>query len=452
MTSPTHSVDTVIIGAGLSGLRTADLLHRQGRSIVVLEARDRVGGRTHSDTFHGARFDIGGQWIGPSQRRALALADELGLRRFPTPTGGDQLLQLENRLIRYSGLIPPLPLHSLGALQAAIWAIESRAARVPAGDPAAAPLAREWDEHSLRSWCERYIPTSTARDLIYLTARSILSAEPEEVSFLYFLHYIRNAGAIDPLIQTRGGAQHWRFVNGAQSISHALAHRLEGHVHLGCPVSRVEWSSDGATVSAGGHSYACMNVVMTMPPPHRTAISFAPALPAHYGNLAQRMPMGHTIKALAFYRQPFWRSAGLSGEAASFHGLLSFTFDNSSHDDSVHALVAFANGRNAARVAAMPDAQRRSTILEALALLFGPQALEPYDFVAHDWNHETWGAGCPVAVSGPGTLTGYGEGLRTPIGPIHFAGTESASQWCGFMEGALESAERVVEELARRTP
>jgi monoamine oxidase len=443
----TTTADVIVIGAGLSGLRTADLLTRAGLDVQVLEARDRCGGRTRSEVIHGAHFDIGGQWVGPTQRRVLALGDELGLTRFPTPCTGDQLLRFNGRTVRYSGMIPSLPVHTLAVVQAAIWAIEKRARNVPAGRPAEARNAQQWDRHTILSWCEKYIPSSDARDLIYLTARSILSAEPEEVSFLYFLHYIKNAGAIDPLVTTEGGAQQWRFVEGAQSLSDQLASRLPNPVHLGEPVLRIEQKMGRAFVHTSAGEYSARAVVVTTAVSHRGTIAYEPPLPPAWSNLSQRMPMGHTIKCLAFYDRPFWREAGLSGESSSFHDLLAFTFDNSSHDDSVYCLVGFVNGKKAAELCHLSEPDQQQAVLDALATLFGPDALLATDFIAHDWNSETWGAGCPVAVSGPGTLTGQGHALYQSTGRIHFAGTESASQWGGFMEGALQSAERVAEEV-----
>jgi monoamine oxidase len=446
------SPDVVVIGAGISGLQTARLLQQRGARVLVVEARDRVGGRTLSTSLQGARFDLGGQWVGPTQPRVLALADRLGMARFETHHSGRKLLDLRGRLRTWQGEIPSLPLPSLAILQLALNRIDRLSRRMALGRPWEDERSAPLDELTIAAWCERHLPSRDVRDLVALTVRSVLSMEPEEVSFLWFLHYVRNAGGVDPLIQTQGGAQQWRFVDGAQGISLGLADALgPDHLWLDAPVQRVVPADDGRLEvhagALGDRRVAARRVVVAMAPPLVQRITFEPMLSPNRVLLQQRMPMGYTIKYLATYPRAFWRAAGWSGESAGWDGLLSFTFDNTSHDGQVPCLVGFVNGRRAMELSRLDATERQAQVLAALARYFGPEAAQPVYFHEQDWNREPWSMGCPVASAGPGTLRGLGPELRAPQGAIHFAGTETATEWCGFMEGALQAAERCSEEV-----
>jgi monoamine oxidase len=445
-----HMHDVVVIGAGVAGLRAAMLLQEKGLDVVVVEARDRVGGRTLSADLHGARFDYGGQWVGPTQTRLLALASQLGMNTFPTWDTGRKVLDLNGKVLTYSGDIPRLSMAALAVLQTTIYRLNAMSRAVPGGRPQDAAKAEEWDRQTVAAWCERNIPLRDVRDMVGLTVRSILSAEPEEVSFLYFLHYVRNAGSVEPLISTKNGAQQSRFVEGAQTISLRLAERLGERVRLGFPVYDIDDAGNHVTISGPAGQVQARRAIIAVPPPMAGRIRYARPLPTSRDLLTQRMPMGYTIKCMAFYDRAFWRASGFSGESASFSGPLAFTFDNTSADGSVPCLVGFFNGRKGNEWGSQPFEARKQMFVDTLARYFGPLAYEATDYREHDWNQELWSCGCPVATSGPGTLAGYGAAMREPVGNLHWAGTETAGEWCGFIEGALESAERVAAEIPAR--
>jgi len=157
--------------------------------------------------------------------------------------------------------------------------------------------------------------------------------------------------------------------------------------------------------------------------------------------------MGSTVKVLATYKRAFWREQGLSGEAVGTSGMLSVAFDNTSRNGSVACLLAFVVGGAARRFSRMPREERREQVLDELARFFGPEAKTPIDYAEMDWGEEEYSGGCPFGNVPPGVLTACGTALRAPVGRIHWAGTETARQCMGYMEGALESGDRAADEV-----
>lgn len=436
--------DVVVVGAGLAGLRTASLLAADGFDVVVLEARDRVGGRTKTTQVEGATIDLGAQWLGAGQPRLRALADELGVETFPTFHRGDKLVETAGRVSRYGGTIPALPVLSLLSLEATLRRTERALGPVAAGEPWASPSARDVDRISLGQWRAQTLPPGPGREVFDLAMRIVFGAEPEEVSLLYALNYAKSAGGLMPLVEVEDGAQQDRFVTGAASLSERLAAGLD--VRLDTPVERIEQHADHVVVQGVEARF----VVVAVPPPLARRIAWEPPRPAAREQLAQRSPMGATIKVFAFYETAFWRDQGLSGEAISDTEPACFAIDASQADGSHPALLSFLVGSSARRWGQETPEVRQAAVLEQLARWFGPAARSPIAVREKDWAQTPWSRGCPIAFMTPGTLTDFGPALRQPVGRVHFAGTETAREWCGFLEGALESAERVTDELRSR--
>jgi monoamine oxidase len=439
-------VDVIVVGAGLAGLTTARHLALGGASVLVLEANDRVGGRTLSQSIGKGVFDLGGQWIGPTQRRMRRLVDELSLRTFRTHTEGERLFVQDGRRATYRGTIPPLPLHTLLTVHAAFRAIEQRRLLVPTASPERAGSAASWDSMTLATWARRRIPFAAARDAFAAACRVVFGAELAELSLLHFLFYVNAAGGIEPLLEVEGGAQETRFLEGAQEISRRLAERLgDGRVVLSTPVLAIDQSGPTVVVRTLRGDYGARRVVVAVPPAIASRIAFHPALPADRDQLTQRVPMGSTIKAIALYDEPFWRRAGLSGECVFTSGPVSVIFDNTSGEQA--SLLGFLVGHNAREWGARPAADRRRAVLSSFVQAFGPAAAEPTSYLEKDWSTEPYIRGCPVGSPTLGTLTSVGHALRASIGKLHFAGTETALEWNGYMDGAVESGERVATEV-----
>lgn len=441
-------VDVVVVGAGLAGLTCARELAEAGREVVVLEARDRVGGRLLNHALaDGTVVEAGGQWIGPTQRRMAKLVADLGLETFPTYNTGDHLLRFGTTAARYRGTIPrisPLVLADMGRAQSRF---DRLARRVPLEAPWAADRAEEWDAQTFATWIRRNVRTAKGRALFELYSEAVFAAEPADFSLLHALFYTHSGGGVDVLSGTRGGAQQDRFVGGSQLAALGLAERLGDRVRLGAPVRRVEHRDDGVTVLADSVLVTARHLVIAVPPTLSTRIAYEPALPAYRDQLTQRVPAGSVIKCNVVYDTPFWRAEGLTGQATGDRGPVKLTFDNSPPSGSPGVLLGFLEGTHARRATRMTPEDRRHAVLECLAEFFGPQARQPVEYVELDWSVEEWTRGCYGAHFPTGVWTEYGPALRAPIGPIHWAGAETATVWNGYMDGAVQSGERAAAEI-----
>ena len=440
--------DVVVVGAGIAGLVAARRLESAGASVLVLEARDRVGGRILNGRVAGTVVELGGQWVGPGQDRVLALLGELGLETFPTFEDGDSLLDLDGRTSRYSGTIPRVGVGTLLDIAQARFRLERKARRLDPAAPWTAKDAEELDAITLGEWIERGMRTETARKLLRLAARTVWGADPAEMSLLHALHYMRCAGGLDPLIDTEGGAQQDRIAGGSGLIAERLAAGLGDRVRLESVVEAIHDTGDGVRVTSGGDELLAGRVIVTVPPVLRAAIRFegAPDSAAHQA-LPAAAPQGRLIKCVAAYPEPFWRRQGLCGEAVSDAGPVCLTFDNSPPDGTPGLLLGFVGGPDADAFAGLGADARRDEVLSAFVRLFGTDAAEPIDYAEQDWSRERWSAGGPVFVLPPGTWTRHGRGFRDPLGRVHWAGTETADRWAGFIDGAVSSGERAAAEV-----
>ncbi len=445
-----QTVDVVVVGAGLAGLCAARELVQAKRSCVVLEARDRVGGRTLSQPLSGDVVDTGGQWIGPKQHRLAALARELGVATFPQYHTGRKLLSWGGKLTTYDGDLPRFSIFTQLDLLRLDRKLKRMAGTLPPDAPWKAPLAEQWDAMTLETWKQRNTMTSGARLFVDLVTRAVLTSEPRDVSLLYFLSYLRWGHGLEHLISIKGGAQHERFVGGAQQLSHKLADGLAPRVVLGAPVRSIEQTADDLTVRSDAGVYRSKAAIVAVPPLLAGRIHYAAPLPSTRDQLTARLPMGSVIKYIAAYERPFWREAGFSGEVVSDTGITVTTFDDSSPDASHPALVTFSDGQAARDWSDRSPDERRAAVLAEFVRFFGPQAGTPTAFVEKNWNTDPWSGGCYVGVAGPGTLTAFGEALRAPCGRIHWAGTETATEWMGYLDGAIQSGERAAAEVLAR--
>jgi monoamine oxidase len=441
-------VDVIVVGAGLAGLVAARQLVAAGRSVLVIEARDRVGGRTVNASIGAGKVtEMGGQWVGPTQERLLALAAELGVETFPTYHEGRNLLDLRGKIRRYKGTIPRLAPHVLLDIDRARRKVRRAAGRVPADAPWSAPKAEELDSKTLATWLRKAARTKKARSLLEIAIGTVMGTGTAEPSALWMLSYVSSAGGFDALIDVEGGAQQDRFVGGSQRISQRLAEELGEAVVLAAPVRRISQDGAGIDVEAEGVQARAQRAIVAVPPPLAGRISFAPSLGGRRDQLTQRMAHGALTKCAAVYSEPFWRAKGLSGQAVSDSGTVSTTFDNSPPDGSPGILLGFIAGAEAVRHARRSEADRRRVVLECFERLFGEQAAKPGIYLETAWAEEEWSRGGPVCSFAPGALVHCGEALRQPAGRIHWAGAETATVWCGYMDGAVRSGERAAEEV-----
>jgi monoamine oxidase len=252
------------------------------------------------------------------------------------------------------------------------------------------------------------------------------------------------------LISIKGGAQQERFVGGAQQLSERLADALAPRVVLRAPVRAIEQNAQSVVVHSDAGAYRGRLAIVAVPPLLAGRIRYAAPLPAKRDQLTARMPMGSVIKYVVAYERPFWREAGFSGEAVSDTGITVTTFDDSSHDARHPALVTFSDARAAREWSDRTPDERRAAVLAEFVRFFGPSAATPVAFVEKNWNDEPYSGGCYAGVTGPGALVAFGEALRQPCGRIHWAGTETATEWMGYLDGAIQSGQRAAAEVRAR--
>lgn len=438
--------EVVVVGAGLAGLSAARRLDEQGVDVHVLEARDRVGGRTLSEEVGGERVDLGAQWIGPDQGHVHELVDDLGVETFDQYVDGEAQFRADGETRRHEDAIRALPRTAQLNLLYAVRRLNQKSRQVPLDVPHEAPEAESWDATTVASWRDSVLKVGAARDAFDAVFRAVFGCEPRELSLLYFLFYINAAGGYASLTSVEGGAQQTRLVGGTQQLSQGLADELGDRVHLGAPVRAIDHGDD-VTVHADGLTATGERAIVAIPPALAGRITYDPALPAWRDGLTQRTPMGNVVKCVAAYEEPFWRSRGLSGEVVDAEGPVGLVYDDSPADGSAGALVGFLFGDDARALADADEAERREVVLSAFADHFGRRAAEPEAYTDQAWASERFSRGCYAGNMGPGTLSSYGDVLREPVGRLHWAGTETAEEWYGYMDGAISSGKRAAAEV-----
>ncbi|KUI31060.1 monooxygenase [Mycobacterium sp. IS-1496] len=447
MTAPAGA-DVVVVGAGFAGLTAARELTRRGHDVVVFEGRDRVGGRAYTTTVAGIPVDLGATFIGPTQDAVTALAAELGCDTVRTYSRGKNLIRWRGRVRSYRSTVPRLSIIELLDVSRIQWRFERLCKQIPLAAPWTAASAHRLDDLSLEQWLRSVHASASTRDLMAIMSRVTWGCEPDAVSMLHAARYVKAAGGIGCMLDVEGGAQQDRFPGGVQEIASRMAAELGDRVRTGAPVRRVERDADGTLhVHTDTGRTTARAVIVAIAPAHREAITFEPRLPAGYTDLAAHWPQGRLSKAYAAYDRPFWREGGCSGEALSDEGPVFITFDVSPSDDGPGILLGFTD---AAAFDVLSPEERRTRALAGFAALFGDAAAAPIDYVDHLWGAEAFAPGGPTAAVPPGAWTAYGQWLRTPADGIHWAGTETADRWTGFLDGAVRSGQRAAAEVHER--
>jgi monoamine oxidase len=443
-----------VVGAGLAGLTAARKLHRAGKSVLVLEARNRVGGRCFSRSLGKRASDVanmGATFVGPSQLKIQALMSELRIGKFPTYATGKLVWYEQGQRRTYTGTIPPVSdpaaLIQLGTI--VLPEIDRMAQTVPLDAPWTAPNAVEWDSMTVDTWMQQNVSTAGGRALFALSVEAVLSVEPRDVSMLYFLFYVHAAGNVNTLIANAGagGAQDFRVSGGTQGIAVKMAKHLGKRVLLRHPVLEIDQGKHGATVHTKSLGVKCKRVIVAIPPHLAAKIAYPQGLTASRTQLTQRLPIGSLIKTIAVYDKPFWRDQGLNGQATSDVGPVKATFDASPASGTPGVLLGFIDGDDARHLSDSSASHRANAALQSYATLFGDAAAHPRTYFDQVWQRETYTGGCPVGLAPPGVLTEYGPALRRPVGRIHWAGTETATVWTGYMDGAVQSGQRAASEV-----
>jgi monoamine oxidase len=455
----TRRADVVVVGAGFSGLAAARRLEHAGLDVLVLEARDRVGGRALNVTVAPRRVtEVGAEFTGPTQDRIQALAKAVGVGTYRT-YNHDANVQITGGVRRLFPADPGLPTDPdiVPALRLGVELTEL-AQQVPVAAPWKSRRAAEWDRQTLADFARPRLTTAASRAAVDVIAQATWGAEMRELSLLYVLAYTagagneRNAGSFARLFGTPGGGQERRFVGGSQLVAQRVARALGHRVLRGTPVRRIVRDRDGVRVIADRLVVEASRAIVAVPPPLAVEIRHSPALPAAKRAILRALTPGHITKALAVYPRPFWRDAGLSGQGFSDIGLARSPFDSSPPEGDLGILLSFIGGARYTEWSTLRPATRRARVLEDFARFFGDRALRPDDYFERDWTPERWTRGCPVGHLAPGVLSRHGPALRAATGRVHWAGTETADYWLGYMDGAVRAGERAADEVlaARR--
>jgi monoamine oxidase len=442
--------DFCVVGAGFAGLAAAYKLKRAGRSVAVLEARGRVGGRVWTEHLpDGTALNWGGTFIGEGHERLYSLCKELGVEVYRQYTRGDNLLFLDGKTHRYGGAIPrvnPIALIDMGL---AVKMLEWMASGVPLDSPWDCPNARDCDAQTLGGWIDSrwHATTAAARKMLRGMFTLVFMSDPSEVSLLHALHVLHSLRGLEWIVSEEGGANQDLMVGGAQALGELMAEKLGDAVRLRAPVRRLKQDAAGVEVVADTVTVRAKRVIHTAPPLLAGRMGYDPPLPPVKAQLLDRSPAGQCIRCYAVYPEPFWRAAGLTGVGTDMDGSPGLSIDITPRGGKPGVLSAYIFGPPARHYAAVPAQERKKVFLDGLVKRFGPEAAGPVHYDERDWAAQEFSRGDMFAHYPPGVLTGFGKALREPCGRIHWAGTETAPVWAGSMEGAIRSGERAADEV-----
>ena len=446
--------DVVIVGAGASGLTAANKLKAAGKSVVVLEARDRIGGRLWTDDIDGAMLEIGGQWVSPDQDALIETIEELGLETYSRYREGENIYISETGERRlFEGDIFPVPAKTEGEIVGLIEKLDALVAEIDPDAPWAHPRAKELDEVSFAEWLGTQTDDEEAKlNIGMFIAGAMLTKPAHAFSALQALLMAASAGSFSNLVDADFILDK-RVVGGLQQVPLLLAEKLGGAVRLGQPVRTIRWAGvegqaknpdAGVTAVTDDLEVHAKRVILALAPVLISRISYEPPLPRRQHQLHQHLSMGFVIKVHAVYETPFWRADGLSGTAFSPYELVHEAYDNTNHDDPRGTLVGFVSDEEADGVFTLSAEERKARILESLSHYYGEQAKNPVVYYESDWGSEEWTRGAYAASFDMGGLARYGADLRKPVGPIHFSCSDMAGKGYQHVDGAI----RVGREVA----
>lgn len=445
--------DVVVVGAGLSGLVAARELARAGHRVAVLEARERVGGRTWTIPVGARRYDIGGQFVGPTQDRVRALAAGFGLKLQKVYSEARHIWELRDKRIEFSGSLPvwagSLSLAEKFDLARLDLRMNHLARQIGAAAPWSAPDAASLDTMSFAQWVQAHSSEANTLDFATVMTRAVTGADPQEISALFWFWYVAQGDSVDMLIGGDGGAQDSVIVGGSQQISQHLAQELGAAVQLNQAVRRIVQDESGVQVLTDGGGWHGRYAIIAMPPSMARLIDFEPALPPLRRDLQAQARMGRYAKVVLSYERAFWRERGYAGDVGSLPGPVMASYDDSSPDGGP-ALLGFIGGGAQRSWSQLPPQQRQAAVIEGFVRWFGEEARQPLAYAEKDWSLDDWIRGAPTGIWQPGQLSRLGPALRQPVGRIHWAGTETALRWSGYMDGAIRAGEQAAQDILKR--
>ncbi|UVC08732.1 FAD-dependent oxidoreductase [Rhizobium sp. TH2] len=418
--------DVIVIGAGFSGLSAATELMAIGLDVILLEARDRVGGRVESKLLaDGARIDTGGQFLCRDMVELNALARAHGKAVSWAYSEGDEVFQ------------PPIPPARGYEIWEGVEALREHIIRLDPKDPALAGL-------TVSQWIARQagLDPDVAAAFLRLV-EGLWCRSPDEVSFTWLAS-----------TDTRITNEYSEMESFLGSTMHALAEdvaaTLGARLHLSSPVTSIAHGPDGATVYTGDTTYEARRVIISVPPVMASRITYDPPLPATITDAFAAWGTGHVIKLFIRYATPFWRARGLSGTVmwSAPQGL--YACDASR--EGVSGLVMFIGGSFAKSWRGRPEAELKTFIRTQLVTALGEEAGNITELSIRDWTDDTWSGGAySDNVIDPNAADPEAP-LRLGTGPLRFASSELSPSYPGYIEGAIVmgrfAAREAVQDLA----
>ncbi len=448
---PAGSADVVVVGAGFAGLMAARTLRKQGKKVIVLEARDRVGGRVKAGKIAGRTIDVGGMWVGPTQTRLLGLIKEYGLHTIPQFETGKNIAELDGQRLVASGENIGFDPQTQAEYDRIVRELTKLSDQVPLDAPWSTPGAEDYDHITADQW---FVARTTNRAILALLrgfVRGIFTADPYQISFLFFLFYLHSGDNYDTLYGFENAAQAWTVKETMHQVAARMAAELGDAVVLGTAVRSIAQDDSGVTIRADNGAWHCAHAIVAVPLPLAVRIAYQPILSPHRDILAEHMPMGSVIKYWVAYEKPFWRQRGLNGILQSDQPPSEFiSGDFTPAEGSPGLLSGFIEAHNALAWTGRPTEDRKKAVVERLVSFLGPEAAKPIDYEDQDWPADPWSRGCYGPSMAPGILTTVARVIREPHGRIHWAGTETSPRWMGYIEGAIQSGERAAEEIMAR--
>jgi monoamine oxidase len=444
--------DVVVIGGGMAGLYAAEQL-RARRSVVILEATDRVGGRVLNLKVGPKPDDVseaGAQWIAPEQPIMRSLLRRFGLKTFKNYTRGASTLIYNGTVSRFEGAtVPTLPNGGTADLLFAFGELTAMAAEVPVQAPWQAKHAAEWDSQTAQTWIDDHIGNAAAQALAEIAIGGPTSVQAQDISLLHYLFIAAAAGGPLNLVSVGSGVLSDRIVGGTGRLVDGLAAPMRNLISLNTPVTSIEHGRNSVRVTTPNGRWVAGHVILAMSPTMTQQILFDPVLPVPRTQSVQRTGNGSCIKAFPVYSTPFWRRRGLNGIVQSNSTPFAGVFDNSPPNGSPGVLFALIENVHARRLSQLSAAARKREVLDGLALAFGEQARHPIRYLEQDWSSEPWLRGGAASFFAPGLLSEYRYLFDQPIGRLHFAGTETGRAFWGNMEAALQTGRRAAGEVLR---
>ncbi|KAM9971818.1 hypothetical protein ACTFIW_011801 [Dictyostelium discoideum] len=456
-----YNYDTIIIGGGLSGLKTAYDLKKSNLKILVLEARNRFGGRTDSVNIGDGWIDAGGQWLGTNNPNLKQLCKELKLETYKQFYQGKTVFDMyDDGLIKsFDESLPNFDLCEIGLeyINPIIKTIKEVCKDIDFSKYSKeSPIMLSLEKLTVSEWLRVCGYGESVKFFNWFCKMSVASSS-DDVSILFFLKYVNSIDSIESLfISDDYCTESDRIVGGSSMVSERMVSYLKDDCKLNCEVTLIDQIShnNGRLVkitTSNNEIYYCRNVVSTIPPMLLKNVIFKPDLPIEKQRLRNEMEMGNTIKVIVIYDSVFWRDQGYNGKSQSFNGPIYQSYDNCTNDLSVKSIIGFINGKDEIKYwYSKPMEERRSAVLNQYSKYWGPKALNPLNYIERNWSLDKYSAGCFMGVCKSGDIISQCNNYYTqPHGNIHWAGTETSTQWYGHMEGAITSSKRVVNEILK---